>query len=150
MNEQLRIELLKSLYNFRSVRMDLYYNDKISMNDMLALNIILACKESGDESAYFSKIQDFMKISKPAVSQMLGSMEKRGLIEREIDPNDKRKFVMTITDNTKKEMNSMKKEFNTMMDEVVSQLGVDDTKEVIRLFDKMAVIAQEQKEKRRR
>ncbi|MDF9867448.1 DNA-binding MarR family transcriptional regulator [Bacilli bacterium PM5-3] len=145
MNKTLRTELMKSMFGFKSLMVNSHHRPKAHMNDMIILDIIAFNAKNPDKNAYFSDIQEFMQISKPGVSQLLRSIEKRGLIERKIDERDKRKFVMSITDEGKKLMCSKRKHLDTLMDEIIERLGEEDTKELIRLFNRLGDVSKELK-----
>ena len=145
-NDELMKELLKAMFKMRKVKPNFHGDCKLKMHDVLALDIIDQNEKEEDQNIYFSQIQSFMQVSKPAVSQLLASLEKRGYLKREIDVNDKRKFVMQVTSDGKKELAIVKKAVEEMIDDTVDKLGEEDTRELIRLFNKMSLIAQEQRE----
>lgn len=50
-----------------------------------------------DKKVYVSDIQSNLYITKPAVSQMLNTLEKKGYVIREIDKSDRRKIAVALT-----------------------------------------------------
>ncbi len=83
---------LSTMIRFKNVGMRFPSRCDIQWSEHLIMEKI--CRDCGEEKSYInvSEINEKMHISKPAVSQMLNSLEKKGYIIREIDTNDRRKI----------------------------------------------------------
>lgn len=81
-----------------------------------------------------SELSTALHASTARISALLGSLEKKGHIRREIDKNNRRNILVTITDagrsRVKKEMHKMK----ASMTEVFVDMGEADTAEFLRLL----------------
>lgn len=73
---------------------------ELQMNELFILqSIACGCGHSDCVSTNLDvpRIQEKLQITKPAVSYILNSLEKKNYIRREIDPKDRRKISITAT-----------------------------------------------------
>lgn len=75
-----------------------------------------------------------MSVSTGRVATALKSLEKKGLVVRRTDVNDKRKVIVFITDSGKQFMIDRHKEGITWTENVLRKLDEQDAKELIRLI----------------
>lgn len=76
-------------------------------------------------------------MSMPALSQILGSLERKGYIERSVDARDRRKVTVTLTQGGEKLLAEAKESMDVMLDRFVEQFGEKDFAELCRLSDRM-------------
>ena len=71
----------------------------MQMNEMVILQSIAGtcCRECPCMNLDVPKIQKKLNISKPAISYILNTLEKKNYIIREIDPKDRRKVSISAT-----------------------------------------------------
>jgi DNA-binding MarR family transcriptional regulator len=85
-----------------------------------------------------SEISNIMDISSARVAAALNSLERKGMITRDIDPGDRRRILVNLTPKGEE----MAKEHNRKLHErtvkLLSLLGEDDAKEYVRLTGKLA------------
>ena len=86
-----------------------------------------------------SQMRDYLSVSKAGMSQMLGGLEQKGFVTREIDPENRRRILVHLTPLGEELLTSHHRDLDRRLDEVVSRLGEEDTRELIRLIDKLAV-----------
>ena len=98
---------------------------------------------SPDGCAGVSEIHQTMYISKAAVSQTLNALERKGYITRAIDPSDRRKIMVTITAEGEAELEKTKQLYDNMLNTVLDQFGLEDTKTFIRLAERLMRILAE-------
>lgn len=65
-----------------------------------------------------------MGVTVATVSSVANTMEKRGLLQRSIDPNDRRLVLLSLTDDGKNVMEELFPDFNRKESEIVS--GLDE------------------------
>lgn len=85
-------------------------------------------------------ISTAMEISTARVTVALNELEEEGLITREIDPGDRRRIIVKITDKGK---GVALEERDTVLNRIttfLSELGEKDAKEYIRLMGRIAEI----------
>lgn len=69
------------------------------------------------------------------VSALLGSLEKKGLITRRIDPKDRRNILVSLTDEGLKQARSERDEISSATCWVFSQMGERRTREFVDLVE---------------
>ncbi|MDR0852897.1 MAG: MarR family transcriptional regulator [Clostridiales Family XIII bacterium] len=92
---------------------------------------------------HISGMQDFLFVSKPAISQMLGKLEKKGYVTRETDKENRRKVNVSLTKRGEAVLDTAQEEMNEMVNNLISSFGEDDTLELIRLVNKLADVVDE-------
>lgn len=108
-------------------------------NPHLSVIGLLAVKEYQMLTHEGAKISDIAKklvISKPAATQIINDYEKKGLILRKTDNNDKRITYIRLTEEGEKSLKQSKEELHKAFDIVVDNLGEEDFEEFIRLIKK--------------
>ena len=97
------------------------------------------------ENVYAADIQNGLHVSRPAISQMLNSLEEKGYIRREIDGRDRRRLLLTLTAKGEKIMQVMKGHANRVIAEIISRFGEENTTRLIGLLNRFADISDELK-----
>jgi DNA-binding MarR family transcriptional regulator len=87
-----------------------------------------------------AKIQEALCIKKAAVSQMLGVLEKKGYITRDINKENRRKIILRLTKKGETLINKTEKKVNALLSEIISRFGETDIKQLIVLFERFADI----------
>ena len=85
-----------------------------------------------------------MNLSPSALSQTLGSLERKGYIERARDAADARKIAVELTEKGRGFVDSSIDSFRTMMSDLRTYLGEDDLREFARLLNRVDAFFQEQ------
>jgi DNA-binding MarR family transcriptional regulator len=103
---------------------------------MSELSILRAIRDNISclDKNYVSDVWCDLSISKSAVSQSLGILEKKGLINREMDKEDRRKILFTLTGQGEKVLCQAEKQAHQMFEAIVSRMGEDKLRELIDLF----------------
>jgi len=102
---------------------------------------LLSFKE-GPMSA--GELSDVMQISSARVATMLGRLEDKGLIERRIDPNDRRRIVVILTEKGRNDFITHHRLMRDNLISVFKKMGEKDTEECIRLFTLFSRLMSEQ------
>ena len=79
----------------------------------------------------------YLSITKAAVSQILSSLEKRGLLIRNTDPSNRRNLILTLTFAGKAVLEEKDMEVDTRIGEIIRALGEDEAKQLTYLITKM-------------
>jgi DNA-binding MarR family transcriptional regulator len=88
-----------------------------------------------------SEISNVMGISSARVAAALNSLERKGLINRQIDPSDRRRILVSLTLQGKQLAADKEREMMEKTSALLSLLGEDDAKEYIRLTRRLAELA---------
>lgn len=90
-----------------------------------------------------SDISNEMGITSARIAAALNSLEKKGLILRRIDVEDRRRILIDMTDAGREQV---KKHYQMILDKTINMLrylGEEDAKNYIRIMKKMAEFSQE-------
>jgi DNA-binding MarR family transcriptional regulator len=88
-----------------------------------------------------SEISEAMGISGARIAATLNSLENKGYITRQIDPSDRRRILVTLTDKGREQENEYRRQLTETIEKMLRQLGEEDAKEYIRITRKMAELA---------
>ncbi|HAC1859309.1 TPA_asm: MarR family transcriptional regulator, partial [Listeria monocytogenes] len=84
-----------------------------------------------------SDLGHMLRISKPSVTQMIQSLEGKGLIKRVQNPEDKRSMYVELTEVGAGVSEKMLDEFQASFEDMQEFLGEDDMKKLITLLEKL-------------
>lgn len=80
-----------------------------------------------------SELSVALNSSTARISALLGNLEKKGQIVRDIDKSNRRNILVTITEEGRKRAETEMKEIKSLMTRVFIDMGEEDTAEFIRL-----------------
>ncbi|NLA86495.1 MAG: MarR family transcriptional regulator [Clostridiales bacterium] len=96
-----------------------------------------------DNNVCLSDIHSHLHVTKPAVSQMLNSLEKRGFILREIDKNDRRKISILLTQKGQAALTQAKEYMDQRMDLMLTRFGTENALQLIALLNILADVTED-------
>lgn len=106
---------------------------RFSQGENFVLKILL--RSDGPVSPTY--LSETMNTTKGRISSILKTLEKKGEIEREIDKENRRNILVTITDAGKEHIMSELESSYNMMVGAFKSLGEEETKETVRLLQKL-------------
>ena len=140
----LREQLIRSMFRFKKVAGGVFRPGvDISMGEIALMKSLENKPFHSGKNDLPSNVHNNLHITKPAISQMYNTLEKKGYIIREIDTSDRRKIIATLTPEGREVLKGMMKAANGMLDEVITRLGEEDTKQLIELFNRLADISED-------
>jgi DNA-binding MarR family transcriptional regulator len=89
-----------------------------------------------------TEISQALQSSTARISAVLGALEKKGLIIREIDRGNRRNILVTLTDKGSEQAASQEQEMRSHMTRILGALGEADTRELVRLIRRVSEISQ--------
>ena len=106
------------------------------MNVMVFLQSIAGtcCRECPCMNLDVPKIQQKLHISKPAISYILNTLEKKNYITREIDPKDRRKVSIRATEAGKAAAEQSRRKYDAVWDGILERFGEDNMRRLIQLI----------------
>lgn len=142
MDVQLIADLVKALMQGKSLATTALDagDNRITVAELVALGRIANNREGSAENIYADDLQGSLFVSKPAISQMLKSLEARELIRREIDPNNRRKLIVTLTDQGRVLLDDAMERTREYLSRVIESFGVEKTREMIALYGEFTQI----------
>ena len=108
----------------------------MQMNEMVILQSIAGtcCRECPCMNLDVPKMQKKLHISKPAISYILNTLEKKNYITREIDPKDRRKVSISATAEGKAAAEQSKKRYDEIWNEILTRFGEDNMRQLLELM----------------
>lgn len=79
-------------------------------------------------------LAESLNLSSARIAVILGSLEKKQMIARNMDPHDRRRISVTLTDCGKEVAKSEKKEMHDKMIKIFNLMGETDTKKLVELI----------------
>jgi len=129
----LAIELLENMQKLDRAKLHRSITDSLHGGDFMLLYI---ARHHG--MALPSEISHEVGISTARVAVALNNMEKKELLTREIDIQDRRRIIVKLTDKGKEVVKTKQAELKKSMSMLLSTLSEDDAKEYVRLTGLLA------------
>ena len=144
-NETLKKELKEFVYYLHSInkiftpKMDCHLI--LPKSEFFLLSILLREKKENDvDGIYPSEISLKSRLSRPAITQTLNSLEKKGYIIRVLEENDRRKFKVSITEDGKKIVDDAFEDRFLQLMEIANKLGEEKLKQLLDILKEIVEI----------
>lgn len=142
MSKELQNELVQAMFRLkkmmnRGLGRDLD-NANITMSEFILMREVAENTKESYNSMALTEVREYLSVSKAAVSQMLNSLEKRGYIVREIDPNNRRNIIVILTEEGKTAFEKKNQEFYDRFEMVIRGIGEKDVSQFIAMINKMS------------
>lgn len=136
--KELSMEFLSIAHRFKKIHMSELF-PIVSKGEFWALKMIqkATLKSESDCGVYVSTIAEHLKVTPSAISRMLKGLEEKELIERKINKNDRRNTYVTLTEKGGKVTRKVEAEMNEFTKNVILAMGEEDSKTLIKLFNKL-------------
>ena len=138
----LAIEMLDNMHLLHKAKPQKNINDALQ-GEAIALHYIAS---HGDE-VIPGDIGNEMNVSTARIAQTLNSIEKKGWITREIDPDDRRRIRVRLTPEGKAFEEKHSRMIIDMTAEMLAGLGESDAVEYVRILGRLAEMASARVEK---
>lgn len=145
MNRKLKDSLVRSIFRFKKVGFQFPPGSNLRMGELFVMRRIAENALNSDDNVYAADIQNGLHVTRPAISQMLNSLEDRGYICREIDERDRRRLIITLTSRGESILKAMKEHADQVIAETISRFGEENTVRLISLLNRFADISDELK-----
>lgn len=146
MDDAKKEQLLNAIQRLRKPILFSYF----AQLDLTTISLMKSIEDNSldsDQNIYMFDLQDELRISRGAISQIASSLEKKGYLVRETDKNNRRKQIVTLTSEGREAMQQAETEFDQVLTEFLTRLGEHDSQEMVRLFNRFADIAEEMNQK---
>ena len=146
MEENIQTQLIHSIFQFKSlISSGLGIEGSgLNMTELILMNGFAGNKvDDNENNVALSDIRGYLSISKGAVSQMLGSLEKKGYINRDIDRNNRRNLIVTLTSEGREVLERQFCEFSARLETIIGRLGEEEVKQMISIVNRMITITNE-------
>lgn len=134
MDPQLSEALVSALMQGRQAATQLLGGSEITLSEMVAMRKIANNSPKSNDNVYADDLQGLLFISKPAISQMFKSLERRGLIRREINLHNRRKLVITLTGAGRAALERTRDYYAALIGDIIAAFGEARTRELVTLY----------------
>ena len=111
---------------------------EISIAEFSLLKAIMNNVADSDENIGISYLMEHLYITKAAVSKMLGVLENKGYINRDVNRHNRRTLVITLTPEGKDVIKHFEKYFDDILMGIIRQLGKHDIEQFTRSINQFA------------
>ncbi len=133
--ESLAKTLLNRMYLLNKTRPQRSLNEEMRGEGFVLQYII-----HHEGSVLPSEISAFMNISTARMAAALGNLERKGLVTRRIDPSDRRRVLVDLTDAGKAFASRKQQLMLRHTAQMLERLGETDAEELVRLTDRVMEI----------
>ena len=139
-------DLLHSLFLLKSL-LNAEFGKKIGSTDLTMPEYALMRQFALDNNTTdLTSVREYLAVTKASVSQMLASLEKRGLLVRQIDPANRRNLIVTLTPVGIERLRKKEFQVERRLQELLTELGRTDALQFIMLINNMNTILSSKKE----
>ena len=140
---QLKGEFLDLIMRFKKIDICPSMAERLQPSELAVMARTFSSCTCSADGVCVSQIHQTLYVSKAAVSQTLNTLEKKGYIVRQIDPNDRRKIIVTVTTEGEAELDIVQKMYNETLDLILGEFGQENTETLIELIEKLMNIVDE-------
>ncbi len=131
--EKMAQEYMATIYQMRQ------QNSQKQINDtMYGENFVLFFINEHPDKVIPSDISHALGITSARVAAALKSLERKDLIVRKIDPDDRRRILIEITKQGQEQVRQQRQQITDMTVNMLQYLGEDDAGELVRIMKKLA------------
>ena len=146
-NKELKKRLFRLMKNFRDIGTPHHPpGEGGRLNHLKMAEGHLLFRIATDGSVSPECLRNELGVSKSAVSQMLSNLEGEGLIRREIDPEDRRRIIVSPTDRTMAMSEYLTDRMDGLIETIINRFGEEKTKALLDLIEELSKIINSIKE----
>lgn len=144
-------QLMSTFFRFRNFMK--YFRSRISADldgsdvgiaEIALMKAVANNTADSDENANIADIQGHLFVTKGAISQMLGALEKKGYLNREIDKSNRRKLIITLTPSGKELLGKVEHKLDLLLSEIIALIGKDDAMQLISIINRISDVAEKE------
>jgi DNA-binding MarR family transcriptional regulator len=130
------LEIFKTLFSL-VMRFSSYLPSNEEISDMKTTELYAFLYVALFGPKKMKEIAEFLSTTKSNVTNVVDSLEKRGLVVREMDPVDRRTYRVVLTEKGKKIFEEILSNFESLLKSVLEKFSEEDLKVVSEGFNRM-------------
>lgn len=130
-------EFMNHLNSLKKFPILLSEHDSLHFTEMVTLFHIKRSQEDKDHDFNVKKVRKNLHVSQPAISQTISALEAKGLVQRHIDDQDRRKFVISLTDLGNQTIKQAVNRMDGLLGKILSEFSEDEVKGFISFTQKL-------------
>ncbi|PWJ52094.1 MarR family winged helix-turn-helix transcriptional regulator [Faecalicatena contorta] len=115
----------------------------VNSAELALMKMIKENTADSKKNATSHDIQNCLCISKGAVSKMLGALEQKGYLNREVNLQNRRTLIITLTEAGQKILEKLEGLLNEILIELIQQMGIENAEQFILSMNKFATATKE-------
>jgi DNA-binding MarR family transcriptional regulator len=130
-------KLLKSFMQFRKTG---WHEKKIAGYNPSEFKVLATIKQGANDQKTemkLSEISQILQVTPPTVTQIINILEKDGLVERTVDPNDRRAVKIRLTIKGVEVTKQARKAFSETFTGLIDYLGEEESEQLANLLAKV-------------
>jgi len=137
MDQSLIDEFTQMVFRLQKVKI-LNLVNNLNTREVYTMLRINEQKENLNQICFHEELEKHLAVTKSAISQIISSLEEKGIITRAIDNNDRRKFELSITGKGQELVEELRTTMDSVIKETITRFGEDNMRQFIRLFNQFA------------
>ncbi|AAD35898.1 MULTISPECIES: MarR family winged helix-turn-helix transcriptional regulator [Thermotoga] len=130
------LEIFKTLFSL-VMRFSSYLPSNEEISDMKTTELYAFLYVALFGPKKMKEIAEFLSTTKSNVTNVVDSLEKRGLVVREMDPVDRRTYRVVLTEKGKEIFGEILSNFESLLKSVLEKFSEEDFKVVSEGFNRM-------------
>lgn len=145
MYDDVKRQFIHATLHFKKVDVCELSRGAVPLGELVVMGRVQqGCPRSGT-CLNVAEIADQLSVSRPAVSQILGSLEEKGYITRQIDPADRRRIAVRNTEEGRKALEESEQLYDEATDQLLQSMSLEELQTLIRLMNRLSDIYQDLK-----
>lgn len=133
--------LLKSFLRLRRINWNEVFLENLNLSQIgVLLTLVEYSNHYGNKNIIMSQLSEMCKITRPALTQIINGLEQDGLVKRVTSTLNRREVYVQATPKGEQIAHSEKKMIISFFNQVVEEMGLEETEEFINLLDKFYLI----------
>lgn len=140
MNDDVKRQFIHATIHFKKVDMCELSRGCIPYGEMVVMSWVQQrCPVSGG-CLNVGEIANQLCVTRPAVSQILSSLEGKGYIVRQIDPADRRRITVQSTEAGGRALQDAQQRYDAALDQFLASMTVEELETLTRLMNRLTGI----------
>jgi DNA-binding MarR family transcriptional regulator len=131
-------KLMRAFMQFHRVEAHQRNFDDCTPGEIRMLFFLRYAAKSGNPEMKVSEISKRLHVTSPTVTQLLKGLEANGLVERHIDPTDRRAVGITLTKRGELVVVKASEAFEASFEGLIEYLGEEDSNRLADLLEKVS------------
>ncbi|MFV0392979.1 MAG: MarR family winged helix-turn-helix transcriptional regulator [Coprobacillaceae bacterium] len=136
-NNELHGQFIATIYDLKKLCTMMPTECQLQLSELIVMkSVVYGC----NECLNVAEIQRIQNLSKPAISQTLNALERKGYIVRSIDSSDRRKIVVSATDEGNLIFSKTNDTYLRFLDDLITLYGEEDLYILIEKTQKLLAV----------
>lgn len=149
MYDDVKRQFIYATLHFKKVDVCELSRGAIPLSEMVVMGRVQqGCPQNGT-CLNVAEIANHLCISRPAISQILGSLEQKGYITRQIDPVDRRRITVRNTEKGKQVLEESQQLYDEAAEQLLASMSLEELKTLISLMTRLTTIYEDLKARKK-